>query len=81
MLDLLVGVYLVIGIIYSHALIFVGVVANMTGGSIYFHPRFDPTHDGPILNSELQRLFTRMTGYNCLMRVRCGNGRPVFPSS
>jgi protein transport protein SEC24 len=30
--------------------------------------------DGPILGSQLRRLVTRTTGYNCTLRVRASYG-------
>lgn len=52
----------------------IGVVATMTGGDIYFHPRFEPEKHGALMESELQRLVTRKSGYNCVMRVRTSTG-------
>jgi protein transport protein SEC24 len=51
-----------------------GVVASMTGGDVFYHPKFDPSRDESALDAQLRRLITRMTGFNCTMRVRCSNG-------
>ncbi|KAH7913293.1 hypothetical protein BJ138DRAFT_1171379 [Hygrophoropsis aurantiaca] len=55
----------------------IGIVPATTGGEIYFHPRFNPLRDTTVLASQLRRLFTRTTAYNCLMRIRCSTGLRV----
>ncbi|KAG6828348.1 hypothetical protein H0H92_008287 [Tricholoma furcatifolium] len=52
----------------------IGAVASLTGGDIFYHPRFDPLRDEIIMESELQRLMRRMQGYNCIMRLRSSTG-------
>ncbi|KAF8183126.1 sec24-related protein [Pholiota molesta] len=53
------------------------VVPNQTGGDVFWHPRFLPARDAPVVQGQLGRLVSRMQGYNCTARVRCSNGLQV----
>lgn len=52
----------------------VGVVATMTGGEMFWHPRFLNQRDEVSLRMQLARVVSRFQGYNCTMKVRCSNG-------
>ncbi|KAJ7918460.1 sec24-related protein [Mycena leptocephala] len=52
----------------------IGIVASMTGGELFYYPRFTPARDGAVLHAQIHRLIRRTTGYNCTMRVRTSNG-------
>ena len=63
----------------------ISTVANGTGGSIFFHPRFEQIRDGSALKGQMRRILKRMQGYDCMMRVRCSKGMfisfsPITPS-
>ncbi|GAA5991303.1 hypothetical protein JCM11641_002817 [Rhodosporidiobolus odoratus] len=51
-----------------------GVLPGLTGGDVFFHPRFDPVRDGKTLRAELGRVLQRETTYSVTMRIRCSNG-------
>ncbi|KAM6503346.1 sec24-related protein [Amanita muscaria] len=55
----------------------IGTVASLSGGDIFFHPRFDPERDNPVIASQMQRLFRRNQGFDCAMKVRCSKGLRV----
>ncbi|GAA5940129.1 uncharacterized protein JCM15063_001715 [Sporobolomyces koalae] len=51
-----------------------GVLPGLTGGDLFFHPRFDPVRDGKLLREEIARVVSRETAYSVTMRIRCSNG-------
>ncbi|GAA5958456.1 hypothetical protein JCM21900_001476 [Sporobolomyces salmonicolor] len=51
-----------------------GVLPGLTGGELFFHPRFDPVRDGKLLREEMDRVVKRETAYSVTMRIRCSNG-------
>nr|QIE48582.1 hypothetical protein [Trametes gibbosa] len=55
----------------------IGIVSTLSGGELYFHPKFDPAKDGVMLSSQLMRLLSRTTAYSCSMRIRTSNGLRV----
>jgi len=57
----------------------VAVVANLTGGEIFWHPRFVANRDAALVQAQLARLVSRMQGFNCMIRVRCSQGKPSSP--
>lgn len=54
-----------------------GVLPGLTGGELFFHPRFEPVRDGAKLRAEIKRVVRRETGYSVTMRIRCSNGLRV----
>ncbi|KAH9478696.1 Protein transport protein Sec24D [Psilocybe cubensis] len=53
------------------------IVATRTGGDVFWHPRFVPERDGPVVQGQLRRLVSRGQGYNCMARVRTSYGLQV----
>ncbi|KAI0036093.1 sec24-like protein [Vararia minispora EC-137] len=52
----------------------IGVLASTTGGDLFLHPLYKPVKDGPVLGSQLRRLLSRTTNYNCSLRIRSSTG-------
>ncbi|UZJ54787.1 hypothetical protein CBS101457_004107 [Exobasidium rhododendri] len=55
----------------------IGTLTGLTGGELFFHPRFDIVRDRLRLDSQIKRTILRESGYNATMRVRCSNGLHV----
>lgn len=55
-----------------------GLVSSLSGGEMYFHPKFDLGRDGLVLASQFRRLISRTTVYSCSMRVRTSVGQLVL---
>ncbi|PVF94239.1 hypothetical protein CPB86DRAFT_766087 [Serendipita vermifera] len=55
----------------------IGIVPKLTGGDIFFHPKFDPERDYPIMHSQIRRLLNREAGYQATLRLRCTPGIQV----
>ena len=54
-----------------------GILSTVTGGSVFFHPRFDATRDRARVNDEIKRVLMRDIAYNVAVRIRCSNGELV----
>ena len=52
-----------------------GILASVTAGNIYFHPRFDPGRDREAVHEELRRVIGQEVVYNTALRVRCSNSK------
>ncbi|ORX40834.1 hypothetical protein BD324DRAFT_678254 [Kockovaella imperatae] len=55
----------------------VGALASITGGEVFFHPKFNPVRDRDTLHDEIKRVMVRETVYNATIRIRCSNGLRV----
>ncbi|KAL1946226.1 hypothetical protein VTO73DRAFT_15353 [Trametes versicolor] len=55
----------------------IGIVSTLSGGELFFYPKFDPIRDGMALSSQVRRLVSRTTAYSCSMRIRTSNGLRV----
>lgn len=52
----------------------IGIVPKLTGGDLYFHPKFDPERDFGVLYSQIRRFMDRETGYQATLKLRCTTG-------
>ncbi|KAF8518397.1 Sec23/Sec24 trunk domain-containing protein [Hysterangium stoloniferum] len=55
----------------------IGIVPSVTGGEMFFYPRYTCSLDEDAMLSQLRRVVFRQTAYNCSMRVRCSQGLRV----
>ncbi|KDN43108.1 hypothetical protein K437DRAFT_274996 [Tilletiaria anomala UBC 951] len=55
----------------------IGALPGLTGGDVFFHPRFDPLRDSVRLRSQIKRTLLRETGFNATLRIRASNGLRV----
>ncbi|KAI0075537.1 sec24-like protein [Panus rudis PR-1116 ss-1] len=55
----------------------IGVVSSLSGGEMFFHPRFDRIRDGKVLESQIYHVLTRTTVYDVNMLVRTSKGLRV----
>lgn len=52
----------------------VSALTTWTGGTLYFYPYFNPSHDAEKLHYEIFRNITRVQGYGAVMTLRTGQG-------
>lgn len=51
-----------------------GTLPRYTGGQVYYYPGFTPAVDGARFHWDLQHDLERETGWEAVMRIRCGKG-------
>ena len=54
-----------------------GHISATTGGETFYYPNFHSPRDILKLSKEIKHTFTRETGYQALLKVRCSNGLQV----
>lgn len=55
----------------------VGTLAAVTGGNLFYHPRFDSVRDRSRLHASISRVVRDPIAYNCMVRIRCSSGLRV----
>jgi protein transport protein SEC24 len=56
----------------------VGVLSELTGGDLRYYPNFDYTCDALNVQFQLDHDFTRETGYDGILRIRCSDGKWIY---
>eukprot|EP00271_Cylindrocystis_brebissonii_P021942 TRINITY_DN8176_c0_g1_i1.p1 TRINITY_DN8176_c0_g1~~TRINITY_DN8176_c0_g1_i1.p1 ORF type:complete len:1122 (-),score=208.46 TRINITY_DN8176_c0_g1_i1:465-3830(-) len=54
-----------------------GTLSRYTSGQVYFYPGFQAARDGEKFSKELARDLTRETGWEAVIRIRCGKGLKI----
>jgi protein transport protein SEC24 len=52
----------------------IGQLSQLTGGTMYHYPEWNPVRDGEKFCRDIERNLTRTTGFEAVMRVRCSKG-------
>ena len=55
-----------------------GALASVTGGELFFHPRYETSRDSMVLDSQIRRVISRFQGFNSTVRVRVSNGEVSY---
>jgi hypothetical protein len=58
-----------------------GTLPRYTGGQVYYYPGFTPAVDGARFHWDLQHDLERETGWEAVMRIRCGKGMLLPPQT
>jgi protein transport protein SEC24 len=55
----------------------IGALASVTGGELFFHPRYETSRDSMVLDSQIRRVISRYQGFNSTARVRVSSGESL----
>lgn len=67
-------------LIMSDMMTTTGALPGLTGGELFFYPRFEVVRDGEKVRADIKRIGVRETGSSVTMRIRCSNGES-YPTS